>query len=282
VNPETGKLHTSFSQVSAATGRLASSDPNLQNIPIRSEEGRRIRRAFIPSEPGWKLVCADYSQIELRMLAHYSQDEAMLDAFRRGIDIHAAVASQVYGVPEDQVNADMRRVAKAVNFGVIYGQTAYGLAAALGIPQADAAAFIEDYFTKYAGVAKFIEATLDSVRTNGYAETILGRRREIMGIRSYRPDNLNLPERTAVNTVMQGSAADLIKRAMINLHARMARAQHPGRMLLQIHDELVFEAPQAAVESLVHMAREEMTAAIPLSVPLVVDIKSGDNWLDAK
>jgi DNA polymerase-1 len=282
VNPETGKLHTSFSQVSAATGRLASSDPNLQNIPIRSEEGRRIRRAFVPSEPGWKLVCADYSQIELRMLAHYSQDEAMLDAFRRGIDIHAAVASQVYGVPEDQVTADMRRVAKAVNFGVIYGQTAYGLAAALGIPQADAAAFIEDYFTKYAGVAQFIEATLDSVRSKGYAETILGRRREITGIRSYRPDNLNLPERTAVNTVMQGSAADLIKKAMINLHARIAREGHPGRMLLQIHDELVFEAPEAAVESLMHMAREEMTAAIPLSVPLVVDMKSGDNWLDAK
>lgn len=282
VNPETGKLHTSFSQVAAATGRLASSDPNLQNIPIRSEEGRRIRRAFIPSEPGWKLVCADYSQIELRMLAHYSQDEAMMDAFRRGIDIHAAVASQVYGVPEDQVTSDMRRVAKAVNFGVIYGQTAYGLAAALGIPQADAAAFIEDYFTKYSGVAQFIKDTLDSVRVNGYAETILGRRREITGIRTYRPDNLNLPERTAVNTVMQGSAADLIKKAMITLHARIAREQHPARMLLQIHDELVFETPESTVESLVTMAREEMTTAIPLSVPLVVDIKSGDNWLDAK
>ncbi len=282
VNPETGKLHTSFSQVAAATGRLASSDPNLQNIPIRSEEGRRIRRAFIPSEPGWKLVCADYSQIELRMLAHYSRDEAMVDAFRRGIDIHAAVASQVYGVPEDEVTSDMRRVAKAVNFGVIYGQTAYGLAAALGIPQADAAAFIEDYFAKYAGVARFIEETLENCRVNGYAETILGRRREITGIRSHRPDNLNLPERTAVNSVMQGSAADLIKKAMIALHARIDREGHPARMLLQIHDELVFESPEGDVASLMEMAREEMTTAIPLSVPLVVDMKSGDNWLDAK
>ncbi|MBL8849419.1 MAG: DNA polymerase I [Planctomycetaceae bacterium] len=282
VNPETGRLHTSFSQVTAATGRLSSSDPNLQNIPIRTEEGRRIRKAFIPHEPGWKLVCADYSQIELRMLAHYSGDRALVDAFESGLDIHTAVASEVYGVETTDVTSDMRRVAKAVNFGVIYGQTSYGLAALLGIPQADAADFIDAYFLKYAGVARFIEETLDLAHKQGFVTTIMGRRREINGVRSIRPDNLNIAERTAVNTVMQGSAADLIKKAMISLHARLQREQHPARMLLQIHDELVFEAPADAVESLQCIAREEMTGAIPLHVPLVVDIKSGDNWLDAK
>ncbi|REJ84437.1 MAG: DNA polymerase I [Planctomycetota bacterium] len=282
VNPETGKLHTSFSQVTAATGRLSSSDPNLQNIPIRREEGRRIRRAFIPSEPGWKLVCADYSQIELRMLAHFSQDPALVEAFAQNVDIHAAVAAEVYGVAPGDVDADMRRVAKAVNFGVIYGQTAYGLAAALGIPQEEAAGFIGDYFQKYAGVTAFIEQTLEECRQRGYARTILGRRREITGIRSDRPENLNLPERTAVNTVLQGSAADLIKKAMIGVHHRIAEENHPARMLLQIHDELVFEVPEDNVESIIALAREEMTTAVLLKVPLVVDVKSGDNWLDAE
>jgi len=282
VNPETGKLHTSFSQVTAATGRLSSSDPNLQNIPVRSEAGRRIRKAFVPSKPGWKLVCADYSQIELRMLAHYSRDAALTAAFESGADIHTAVAAEVFGVRPADVDADLRRVAKAVNFGVIYGQTAYGLSAALGIPQEDAAAFIEDYFRRYAGVASYIEETLDECRRTGYATTILGRRREITGIRSHRPRNLNLPERTAVNTVMQGSAADLIKRAMINLHARLQREEHPARMLLQIHDELVFEAPEEAIGSLIESARAEMTSAITLRVPLIVDVKVGDNWLDAE
>ncbi len=282
VNPETGKLHTSFSQVTAATGRLSSSDPNLQNIPVRSEEGRRIRRAFVPSQPGWLLVCADYSQIELRILAHYSQDEALMEAFRRGEDIHAAVASEVYGVRPEQVLPEMRRVAKAVNFGVIYGQSAYGLAAALGIPQADAQAFIDDYFRKYSGVARFIEQALEECRQTGFAKTILGRRREITGVRSWRPQNLNLPERTVVNTVMQGSAADLIKKAMIHVHARMQREGHPGRMLLQIHDELVFESPDGDVGTLIDLAREEMTTAIELRVPLVVDVTVGENWLDAK
>lgn len=282
VHPGTGRLHTSFSQVTAATGRLSSSDPNLQNIPIRTPEGRRIRKAFIPAQPDWKLVCADYSQIELRMLAHYSGDPALVEAFRSGVDIHAAVAAEVYGVPTDAVTPEMRRVAKAVNFGVIYGQTSYGLAAMLGVPQADAADFIQSYFARYAGVARFIDETLDTCRTVGYATTILGRRREINGIRPYRPDNLNMAERTAVNTVMQGSAADLIKKAMISLHARLVRERHPARMLLQIHDELVFETPAETVDSLCEIAREEMTSAIPLKVPLVVDLKSGDNWLDVK
>jgi DNA polymerase-1 len=281
VNPYTGKVHTSFSQVTAATGRLSSSDPNLQNIPIRTEAGARIRRAFIPSEPGWKLVCLDYSQIELRMLAHFCQDPALLNAFRDGIDIHSAVAAEVFGVPPEDVTPDQRRVAKAVNFGVIYGQTAFGLSAALGISEEDAGEFIADYFRRYAGVERFIEETLDECRRTGYARTILGRRREIVGIRPSRFHNLNLPERTAVNTVIQGSAADLIKQAMIQVHARMQREQHPARMLLQIHDELVFESPHEQVGSLIELAQEEMETALALRVPIEVDVKSGDNWLDA-
>lgn len=306
VNPETGRIHTSFSQVSAATGRLASSDPNLQNIPIRTEEGRRIRRAFIASglisTPGpqssrgllrsrggspapspigdWQLVCMDYSQIELRLLAHYCQDPAMMQAFRDGEDIHRSVAAQVYGVPPDEVTSDMRRVAKAVNFGVIYGQSAYGLAAALSIDQESAEAFITDYFAKYSGVARFIDETLRSCHEVGYVKTILGRRREITGVRPERYRSLNLPERTAVNTVLQGSAADLIKQAMINVHERMQGEQSPARLLLQIHDELVFECPAAAVADLVTLARTEMETALDLNVPIVVDVSVGDNWLE--
>ncbi|MFV0446503.1 MAG: DNA polymerase I [Planctomycetaceae bacterium] len=281
VNPHTGRLHTSFSQVSAATGRLASSEPNLQNIPIRTPEGSRIRKAFIPAQPGWKLICLDYSQIELRMLAHFCQDAALLDAFRKGEDIHRAVAAEVFNVGLDDVTSDQRRIAKAVNFGVIYGQTAFGLAALLGIDQTDADEFIDDYFGKYNGVDRFIGEVLDACRKQGYAETLLGRRREIDGIRPRRFRNLNLPERTAVNSVIQGSAADLIKQAMINVHTRMQQEHSPGRLLLQIHDELVFEAPDDAVEAVAEMARHEMETALELGVPIEVDIKIGDSWLDA-
>ncbi|MGD9854819.1 MAG: DNA polymerase I [Planctomycetaceae bacterium] len=293
VNRETGRIHTSFSQTSAATGRLASSDPNLQNIPIRTEEGRQIRRAFIasatqiPSRQGadagdWQLVCLDYSQIELRILAHYCQDPALQRAFRDGEDIHRSVAAQVYGVAPDDVTGDMRRVAKAVNFGVIYGQSAYGLAAALGIDQESAEAFIDDYFAKYAGVARFIDETLRTCHDTGYATTILGRRREITGIRPERYRSLNLPERTAVNSVLQGSAADLIKQAMINVHTRMRNEDSPARLLLQIHDELVFECPAAAVANLVPLARTEMETALNLDVPITVDVSVGQNWLETQ
>ncbi len=317
VNPETGRIHTSFSQTSAATGRLSSSDPNLQNIPIRTEEGRQIRRAFIasanqrpdqdqcpatnqspenqspdrqggdsntsaPNDDAWKLVCMDYSQIELRILAHFCQDPALMRAFREGEDIHRAVAAQVYGVAPEEVTSETRRVAKAVNFGVIYGQTAYGLAASLGIEQDAAEAFITDYFAKYAGVARFIDETLTTCHDTGYATTILGRRREITGIRSERYANLNLPERTAINTVIQGSAADLIKRAMINVHARLQDDSSPARLLLQIHDELVFECPVAAIDDLVTLARTEMETALPLDVPIVVDVSTGSNWLETE
>ncbi|HET6423773.1 MAG TPA: DNA polymerase I, partial [Planctomycetaceae bacterium] len=282
IHPETGRIHCSFNQVVAATGRLSSNDPNLQNIPIRTQAGRRVRKAFVPAEPEWKLISADYSQIELRMLAHFSHDNVLLDAFEQGVDIHTAVASSVYGVEREFVTSDMRRVAKAVNFGVIYGQSPYGLAAAINIPQDDAAKFIDDYFAKYAGVTQFLEEVLDECLRTGYAKTILGRRRRIEGIRPDRNRNRNLAERTAINTVIQGSAADLIKQAMINVFHRMKTENHPGRMLLQIHDELVFEAPEDAVPSLVRLVREEMEGAMKLEVPLAVDVSAGENWLETE
>ncbi len=282
VNPKTGNVHCSFNQTVAATGRLSSSDPNLQNIPIRTEEGRRVRKAFIPSQPGWSLLSADYSQIELRMLAHFSGDEVLIESFREGRDIHATVAADIFSVPLDAVTADMRRIAKTVNFGVIYGQSPYGLSAVLGIPQEQAATFIDEYLNRYKGVAKLIRETLEQVRNVGYATTILGRRRDITGIRPFPTPQMTLPERTAFNAVIQGSAADLIKRAMINIHARLREARHPGRMLLQIHDELVFEAPDDRIADLSEQVRHEMQSALELRVPLVVDTGIGRNWLEAK
>lgn len=282
VNPQTGRIHTSFSQVVAATGRLSSSDPNLQNIPIRTEEGKRVRQAFIPQNKDWKLVCIDYSQIELRMLAHFCHDPALVAAFEQGVDIHTAVAAQINQVDPRDVTSEMRRVAKAVNFGVIYGQSPYGLAAALQIPQEAAAIFISDYFTRYSGVARFISEVLDKCSRQGFVQTIKGRRRAITGVRSGGDgrQQLNLPERTAVNTVIQGSAADLIKLAMIRVDRKLRQTHHPARLLLQIHDELVFETPADRVADLVKLVRNEMEHALELDVPLVVDVAVGDNWLE--
>jgi DNA polymerase I len=285
VNPETGRIHCSFNQVVAATGRLSSSDPNLQNIPIRTEEGRRVRRAFLASEGG-QLLCADYSQIELRMLAHFSQDVALAAAFREGTDIHTAVAAEIFGLDESAVDSNMRRIAKAVNFGVIYGQSPFGLAAVLGIPQPEAARFIESYFAKYAGVDRYLTSILEECLATGYARTILGRRRRIEGIRADAIHDSgpfrqrNLAERTAINSVIQGSAADLIKQAMLNLSARLRREKSPAKMLLQIHDELVFDVPTKHVKQVAQIVREEMEHALKVDVPLVVDMSHGDNWLD--
>jgi DNA polymerase-1 len=282
VHPETGRVHTAFNQVVAATGRLSSSDPNLQNIPVRSESGRAIRGAFLPGPPGWHLLAADYSQIELRVLAHYSGDQALCAAFARDEDIHARVASQVYGVPLSEVTADMRRGAKAVNFGVIYGQSPFGLAKTLDIDQADAARFINAYFDQYPGVENFLESVLVDCAKNGYVNTILGRRRAIRGVRVGAGRQRNLPERTAINTVIQGSAADLIKLAMINIHRRLRSTGLSARMVLQIHDELVFEVPPDELEPLAGLVREEMIGAVPLMVPLKVDVKTGLNWADCE
>lgn len=312
IHPQTGRVHASFNQVVAATGRLSSSDPNLQNIPIRTAEGREIRSAFVAGPPGWKLLAADYSQIELRVLAHYSQDPALCAAFANDEDIHAMVASQVFDVGLKEVTSAMRRSAKAVNFGVIYGQSPFGLAKALGISQEEAAAFIDGYFARYQGVAEFMLQTLDECRRQGYVSTILGRRRAIQGVRPIEtvsgtfsgftdalplgdatlekvPDTvltsrrpMNLPERTAVNTVIQGSAADLIKLAMIAIDRRLRDEPLDANMILQIHDELVFEVAPADVDRLAELVRHEMRSVLPLRVPLKVDVKCGDNWAECE
>ena len=282
IHPFTGRVHTSFKQDVAATGRLSSQEPNLQNIPVRTAEGREIRSAFVPGEEDYKLLTADYSQIELRVLAHFCGDAALRQAFEEDQDIHAMVASEVNSTPLDKVTSDMRRKAKAVNFGVIYGQSAFGLAKSLQIDKNEAAEFIEAYFARYPGVDEFILRTLAECRRKGYVSTILGRRRAVQGVReiSSLSDSRqrNLPERIAVNTVIQGSAADLIKRAMIQVHHRIRRDRLNARMLLQIHDELVFEAPDDQIEYLARLVREEMSSVENLTVPLKVDIKVGDNW----
>lgn len=287
VHPLTGRVHASFNQVVAATGRLSSSDPNLQNIPIRTREGREIRSAFLPGQDGWLLLAADYSQIELRVLAHFCQDIELCRAFADDEDIHARVASQVYSVALENVTPEMRRTAKAVNFGVIYGQSPFGLAKQLGIPQSEAAEFIEAYFARYRGVDQFIAQVLADCRQKGYVETILGRRRAIQGVRpdvvtSGRGRQLALPERTAINTVIQGSAADLIKLAMLAVHRRLRREGLAARMLLQIHDELVFEVPVHETTRVAQLVVEEMTGAAPLRTPLKVDVKTGRNWADVE
>lgn len=280
--PETGRVHASFHQAVTATGRLSSSDPNLQNIPVRTEEGREIRSAFVAGQEGWRLLAADYSQIELRVLAHFSGDTRLAEAFARDEDIHARVASSVNGVPLEDVTPEMRRAAKAVNFGVIYGQSPFGLARALGIEQDEAAKFIDNYFEGYPGIEKFLARVLADCRKNGYVKTILGRRRAISGVREGAGRQRNLAERTAVNTVIQGSAADLIKRAMITIHRRLRTERLSAKMLLQIHDELILEVPTDQFHHLAVLVREEMIDAWALDVPLKVDLKAGPNWADTE
>lgn len=299
VYPGTGRVHASFNQVVAATGRLSSSDPNLQNIPIRTDAGREIRSAFLPGHDSWFLLAADYSQIELRVLAHFSQDEALTSAFARDEDIHAQVACQVFSVPLDQVTSAQRRVAKAVNFGVIYGQSPFGLAKTIDIPQDQAAQFIDSYFRGYPDVERFLIQILRDCRQQQMVRTILCRRRAVTGVRDPGPPSTsglsstsssadaysrqrNLAERTAINTVIQGSAADIIKLAMLRVHRRLLAEKFRSRMLLQIHDELVFESPPEEVESLGELVRQEMSAAIDLRVPLKVDLKVGRNWAECE
>ena len=282
VHPEDGRIHASFNQGVAATGRLSSSDPNLQNIPVRTEDGRQIRQAFVAGHDGWQLLTADYSQIELRVLAHFSGDPALTRAFADDRDVHGVVAARIFGVPESAVDSAQRRVAKTVNFGVIYGLSPFGLAGRLGISQTEAARFIDAYFQEYAGVDAFITRTLESALASGRVETILGRRRPINGIKNTTGRTRNLAERTAVNTVIQGSAADLIKRAMLAVDRRIRERGLQARMLLQIHDELVLEAPGAEIAALAELVRDAMIHALELSVPLKVDLAAGPNWLDVQ
>ncbi len=281
IDPKTGRLHTTFNQAGAATGRLSSSNPNLQNIPIRTELGREIRAAFVPRQ-GWKLVVADYSQIELRLLAHMSHDPVLVDAFRRGEDIHTRTAAEVFRVPPLMVTSDMRRNAKAVNFGIVYGQTPFGLAASLGIDRKEAELYIQTYFELHAGVKKFIQKTIAEVRESGFAPTLFGRKRPIPDMHSRNPNARSFAERTAVNTPLQGTAADLIKLAMIRIDEILRREKLETRMLLQVHDELLFESPPGEAEGISKMVKREMENVRKLDVPLIVDVGIGENWRDAK
>ena len=283
-NPDTGRVHTSFNQTVTFTGRLSSSDPNLQNIPTRPEQGRQIRQAFIARD-GWQLLTADYSQIELRFLAHFCDDANMVAAFHADRDIHTSVAAQVFKVPEAEVTKDQRRVAKTVNFGVIYGISAVGLAIGLSITKKEAATFIDDYFARYPTVQQYQDDLLAQARANEYVSTILGRRRTF-GPGSIRPRSTyrqrNQAEREAINMEIQGSAADLIKLAMLRVHSRMTAEKLEAKMLLSVHDELVFEVPPAEAPALAELVRGEMTGAMALKVPLKVDVSCGPNWLDGE
>ena len=281
VNPRTGRIHTTFGQAGTATGRLSSRDPNLQNIPIRTELGRRIRAAFLP-EPGWKILSADYSQIELRLLAHFSQDPVLLEAFRQNQDIHSRTAELVFGVPPLLQTGEHRRRAKAVNFGIVYGLSAFGLSQQLGIEQSEAQQFIDHYFATYAGVRRYIDKCLEEVRRSGVVRTLYGRLRPIPEINSRNAQQRGFAERTAINTPLQGTAADLIKVAMIRIRDELAGQGLRARMLLQVHDELLLESPPEEVEAARSLVKRAMEQVAALSVPLVADVGVGDNWRDAK
>ncbi|HEV2446906.1 MAG TPA: DNA polymerase I, partial [Candidatus Sulfopaludibacter sp.] len=277
----TGRLHTSFNQAGAATGRLSSSNPNLQNIPIRTALGREIRAAFVP-RPGWKLLVADYSQIELRLLAHMSEDPLLVEAFRNGEDIHTRTAAEVMGVPPLMVTREARNEAKAVNFGIVYGISGFGLAAQLGISRAAAEKYIKSYFERYVGVRRFLDATIAEVRKTGVTKTLFGRQRPIPDINSRNANARGFAERTAVNSPLQGTAADLIKLAMVRIDGALQTAKLQTAMLLQVHDELVFECPPEEVDTVSKLVKREMEGACELKVPLVVDVGVGKNWRDAK
>lgn len=279
VNAATGRIHTSFNQTGAVTGRISSSNPNLQNIPIRTELGREVRRAFI-ADAGWKLVAADYSQVELRVMAHIAQDPGLLGAFERGEDIHAATAAAVLGVPLDEITRDQRRIAKSVNFGLSYGQSAFGLAQQTGMSRDEAAQFIKTYFEKYPGVREYIERTKRQAAEQGYVETTLGRRRYFPDLAKMRGPERGRAEREAINMPIQGTAADIIKIAMLRLYKALGEHGLRAHMLLQVHDELVLEAPDEEVETVVSLVREVMSSSFELSVPLKVDVEVGQNWLE--
>jgi DNA polymerase-1 len=281
VNRQTGRIHTSFNQTGAATGRLSSSDPNLQNIPVRSPRGEAIRRGFVPG-PGCRFVVADYSQIELRLMAHLSGDPAFVEAFRRGDDIHRQTAALIFGVPLDAVTPEMRAQAKTINFGTIYGQGPFALSRQLKIPLDDAKRFIAEYFRRFAGVRAYLDRQVELARSQGYVETLFKRRRYIPEIRDKNFNTRSFGERLSQNSPLQGSAADLIKIAMVRLHRALGAEGLAARLLLQVHDELVLEAPEAEIGRVCELVRTHMEGVAELAVPLVVDIGVGTNWLDAK
>ncbi len=284
VNPKTKRIHTSFSQIGAETGRLSSSDPNLQNIPIRDDEGRRIRLAFVPGDREKNmLLTADYSQIELRVLAHFTREPALVEAFAKDEDIHTAVAAEVFSTPLDKVSREQRAQAKIINFGIIYGISAFGLARRIeGLTPKSAQELINSYNKRFPSIQQFLQKCVMDAQSQGFVETILGRRRPLPDIHSAVLSVRNMSERMAINSVVQGSAADLIKQAMVNIHRRLIKEKRPSKMLLQVHDELVFETPKSSADAEAEMIREEMTGAMKLSVPLKVEVGMGPNWQEAK
>ena len=281
VSPSTGKIHTTFNQALTATGRLSSSKPNLQNIPIRTERGKEIRKAFVPSRPDGVIVSADYSQIELRIMAHLSCDMHLIEAFRKGQDVHAITAAKIFGISPEEVTSDQRRIAKTANFGIMYGISAFGLSQRLHISRAESKKIIEDYFANFPAISSYIEDTLAAARETGYVETIFGRRRYLPDINSKNGTVRSLAERNAINAPIQGTSADIIKLAMINVDKRLKKEGLQSRMVLQIHDELVFDAVKDEVETLCAIVKEEMENVTTLSVPLTVECNYGNNWLEA-
>ena len=280
INPETGKIHTTYNQTVTATGRLSSSNPNLQNLPIRSERGQFIRRAVIPDE-GCLFLSADYSQIELRLMAHFSQDPHMMEAFRNGQDVHAATAAKIFGVPLEQVSKDQRRRAKTANFGIIYGISAFGLSQQLDCPRAEAKQLIDDYFAAFPKVIDFIEKQKEFARSHGYVETLFGRKRYLPDILSQNSVVRSFAERNAVNAPIQGTAADIIKMAMVSIHRRLKAEGLKAQMIMQVHDELNFNVPEAEVERVKEIVVSEMQNAVHLSVPIIAECGVGKNWLEA-
>ncbi len=281
VNPRTGRIHTSYNQAVAATGRLSSDKPNLQNIPIRTERGREIRKAFIPRNDKYTLLSADYSQIELRIIAELSGDEGMIEAFHQGLDIHTATASKVYSVSLEEVTNDQRRNAKMVNFGIVYGISAFGLSERLNIPRSEAKHIIDQYFEKYPGIKTYMNKTILGARENGYVETIMGRRRYLRDINSANAVVRGFAERNAINAPIQGSSADMIKIAMINIYNALTEQGFKSKMILQVHDELIFDVYKDELENLKPLVHELMRTAIPMKVPVLVEMNTGANWLEA-
>ncbi|MCL4111446.1 UNVERIFIED_CONTAM: hypothetical protein GTU68_020720 [Idotea baltica] len=282
INPRTGRIHSSFNQARAATGRLSSENPNLQNIPIKNAAGREIRKAFIPRDKDYILLAADYSQIELRLIAEISKDEAMLDAFNNGHDIHKATAAGVYNIPLEEVTADQRRNAKTVNFSIIYGAGSTNLSRQLGLSRGEAKELIENYFNTYKGLKIYMDKTVSNARENGYVETLIGRKRSLRDINSRNSLARSNAERMAINTPIQGTAADMIKIAMINIDEKMYKANYKSKMILQVHDELVFDVHISELDEIKALVEEEMKIAIPdLQVPILVESGTGQNWLEA-
>jgi DNA polymerase-1 len=283
INPRTGRLHTSFNQAVAVTGRLSSNNPNLQNIPIRTDRGREIRKAFVSRSKDFCLISADYSQIELRIVAAISGDENMIAAFKANKDIHTATAAKVYNVEEKDVTYDMRRAAKAVNFGIIYGQSAFGLAESLGISRTEAKTIIDNYFTQYASVKQYMDRSINFAKEHGYVETVMGRKRWLKDIYSANFTVRGYAERNAINMPIQGTAADMIKLAMIRVHRELQKTNMRTRMILQVHDELVFDVPVGEVDQAKQLIKECMESAmkLPNDVPINAETGVGGNWLEA-